>query len=335
MNIVPFATAASTAAALLLGAASAQAACKLTTAEVPVTMEGLRPLVAAKIEGQPIKLLLDSGAFGSSLTASFAARAKLPPVTAKGTGTLVPSSASTLMTGVRGHERDTGLVIAPTFEFGGSVFPNVKFLTIGDLGGEAVGLLGQNLLHNSDDEYDLKAGVLRLVRPEGCEAANLAYWATPQMTYSVLPIEPTGHYGGAHTIATITINGQQMRAFFDTGASRSFITEHAAARAGVKTTDAGVTRIGDSRGIDGDLKTWVASFASVKIGDEEIKNAKLSIGQSVATDFDVLIGADFFMAHRVYVANSQKKLYFTYSGGPVFRTSAPQAAAASAEPKTP
>ena len=328
MKIVPIAT---LAAALLLGPVNAQAACRLVTADVPVTMEGLRPLVAAKIDGKPIKLLLDSGAFGTSLAASFAAEAKLAPVTAKAIGSLVPSSASTLTSGAKGHVQDTGLVIASTFEFGGAVFPNVKFLTMRNVGGSAVGLLGQNVLHNSDDEYDLKAGVLRLVRPQDCQGANLAYWATPQMTYSVLPLEATGHYGGAHTIAMISINGQTMRAIFDTGADTSFITARAAARAGVKTSDEGVKPAGLSRAVDGDVKTWVATFASVKIGDEEIKNAKLSIGETVATNFDILIGADFFMAHHVYVANSQGKLYFTYGGGPVFRTSAPQPTTASGD----
>jgi len=32
----------------------------------------------------------------------------------------------------------------------------------------------------------------------------------------------------------------------------------------------------------------------------------------------MLIGADFFLSHRVYVASSQNRLYFTYNGGPVF-----------------
>jgi len=311
----------------------AHAACQLTTAEVPVTVQGLRPLVAAKIGGKPVWLLLDSGAFGSSLTTTFATQEKLRPMAAKAIGTLVPSSASTLTTGVKGHLTDTGIVIAPTFEFGGSVFPDVKFLTIRDLGEGVAGLVGQNLLRTSDNEYDFKSGVLRLVRPKDCETTQLAYWATPGMTYSMVPLESEGHYTG-HTIATITINGEKMRAFFDTGADTSFITAHAAARAGVKTTDPGVKQLGESQGVDGDIKTWVATFTSIKIGDEEIKNGKLSIGESVANDFDVLVGADFFMAHRVYVANSQRKLYFTYSGGPVFRTPTPEAPTASADTRT-
>ncbi len=34
----------------------------------------------------------------------------------------------------------------------------------------------------------------------------------------------------------------------------------------------------------------------------------------------VLLGADFLRAHRVLVAHSQRKIYFTYEGGPVFQT---------------
>jgi predicted aspartyl protease len=308
----------------------AQAACRLVSADGPVTMDGLRPLVSAKISGKPIKLLLDSGAFGSSLTTTFAAREKLAALSARPIGSLVPGSASTFTEGVRGHETTTGIVIAPTFEFGGSVFPNVKFLTIRDIGDGVAGLLGQNLLKTSDDEYDFKDGLLRLVRPQDCETTELAYWVKPGMTYSVIPLDGEARTN-AHTVALIAVNGQTMRAYFDTGADTSFITAHAAARAGVKTSDPGVKRAGDSHGLDGDTKTWAATFASVKIGDEEIKNAKLAIGESVAADFDVLIGADFFMAHHVYVANSQGKLYFSYSGGPVFRTSVPAERTASGD----
>ena len=42
------------------------------------------------------------------------------------------------------------------------------------------------------------------------------------------------------------------------------------------------------------------------------------IPQSVFQEPDLIIGADFFRAHRIFLANSQGKLYFTYSGGPIF-----------------
>jgi tetratricopeptide (TPR) repeat protein len=44
----------------------------------------------------------------------------------------------------------------------------------------------------------------------------------------------------------------------------------------------------------------------------------------------MLIGTDFFLSHRVYVASSQNRLYFTYNGGPVFDLSAARAPAGAA-----
>jgi len=34
----------------------------------------------------------------------------------------------------------------------------------------------------------------------------------------------------------------------------------------------------------------------------------------------MLLGADFLRAHRTLVSHSQRKMYFTYVGGPVFVT---------------
>jgi tetratricopeptide (TPR) repeat protein len=81
-------------------------------------------------------------------------------------------------------------------------------------------------------------------------------------------------------------------------------------------------------------KDYIAPFASFKIGDaEEIKNARLRISDIDLQIGDMLIGADFFLSHRVFVANSQHKMYFTYNGGPVFDLRNSSAATTTAEPK--
>jgi hypothetical protein len=54
------------------------------------------------------------------------------------------------------------------------------------------------------------------------------------------------------------------------------------------------------------------------LGDEEMRNVRLRFGDFSMDGGDMLLGADFFLSHRVYVANSQDKLYFTYNGGPPF-----------------
>ena len=98
------------------------------------------------------------------------------------------------------------------------------------------------------------------------------------------------------------------------------LTLDAAKRAGVTPESAGVVAAGTAYGGWGTrlVKTWIAPFPSFRIGEEEIRNTHLRIGALNLGDTDMLVGADFFLSHRVYVANSQAKLYFTYNGGPVF-----------------
>ena len=49
----------------------------------------------------------------------------------------------------------------------------------------------------------------------------------------------------------------------------------------------------------------------------------------------MLLGADFLRAHRVLVSHSQRKMYFTYLGGPVFAAPRPPRSGAEARPDSP
>lgn len=327
---ISWVAAAASAAVVLLGSAPASAACRLGTTEVPVTMEGRTPKVTIKLNGQDARLILDSGATYNTIDVKFAQRANLKTATRVATGSLIGSKVGTEITGAGGDSQVHGYVTASTFEFLHAKFNDVPFITANVGSGD--GLFGENFLHAFDNEYDLRNGMLRLVSPEGCKDGMLAYWVQPGMPYSVIPIE--GTHGSNLITGTVLINGNKMRAVFDTGANQSFITVRAAAQAGVKI-DPSATAHGEAAGIDRKhIKTWIAPFASVKIGSEEIKNTQLVVGDSDATFFDILIGADFFLSHHVLVANSQDKVYFTYSGGPVFDLSAshPSESGAAASP---
>ncbi|MGZ3276255.1 MAG: aspartyl protease family protein, partial [Caulobacteraceae bacterium] len=271
--------------------------------------------------------LLDSGSVINSLNGHFAATLKLKPARVAETGTLLGVEASTEIRGVAGADTLNGVVKADRFEFDGAAFKDVSFMAT-DRVTEVDGLLGQAFLKSVDVEYDLGGGMVRLAKAEGCSGVNMAYWAKDGTAYSVMPLEWIDR-DRPHTEAAVYINGVRMRAVFDTGSTSSFITESAAARAGIRTSDPGVVPVGEGLGLDGSFKSWVGTFASVKIGDEEIRSAPMVIGQSGA-EFDVLIGADFFLSHHIYVANSQEKIYFTYSGGPPFRVPRPSPATAAA-----
>lgn len=212
---------------------------------------------------------------------------------------------------------------ARTFALAGldKIFENVDFVVAGStFGGLAEGLLGQNLLRVADVEYDLANGIIRLVQSRGCgKDTPLAYWAADaHKPYSVIDIDfATAQQ--PHTKSVAYLNGAKIHVIFDTGAATSLLTLDAAKRAGITPASDGVSAGGPSFGIGHRVPTtWIARFASFKIGDEEILHAQLRFGDVSLAGADMLMGADFFLSHRIYVASSQRKLYFTYNGGPVF-----------------
>jgi len=326
MAVRPFAVAAVLSALSVSPVLAFANVCKIgKIAELSVTMNGMRPMVSAKINGVDAQFIADSGAFFSVIAPASAAEFKLRTQAAP---------FHLVMQGV-GGSAEASITTVKEFTLVGVPIHNVQFVVGGSQpGGEAVGLLGQNVLRLADVEYDLSNGAIRLLKPDGCGKAAMAYWAKADQVFSVIdiawatPLSP-------HTTGIAFLNGAKIRIMFDTGAGSSVLSLRAAERAGVKTTSAGVVEAGGSYGIGSHtVRTWIAPFESFKIGDEEIRHTKLRIGEIGNMDADMLVGADFFLSHRIYVASSQRKLYFTYNGGPVFNltASAPVVADTSAAP---
>jgi tetratricopeptide (TPR) repeat protein len=180
------------------------------------------------------------------------------------------------------------------------------------------------------------------MQAQDCGDTVLAYWVRPGESYSVIDTRKADRgilnlgsriaakEGFRHPIdAVVYVNGVAVRAIFDTGASNSFLTVIAAEHAGIKKDSPGVVPGGPTYGFGrSTVNTYLAPVSTFKIGDEEIHNTRLRLGDTTLQEADMLIGADFFLSHHIYVANSQDKLYFTYNGGPVFNLAARQAAGA-------
>jgi tetratricopeptide (TPR) repeat protein len=315
-------TAAWLALLLWVPASGLAAQCQLKRAEIPVTMNGLRPTLTAQINGVDALFTLDSGAFWSSITPAAADQYKLHPDSSRLPGLYV--------IGVNGRA-DMKVATVNTFTFLNVPFHSFEFLVGGsDPGAGTVGLLGQNILRVADIEYDLAQGAVRFIKATNCKKDNLAYWVKAGESYSVVDIQ-TATAREPHTIATAYLNGAKIRVTFDTGSAVSIVGLRAAAKAGIKPDSPGVAQESVISGVGRQwVKTWMATFPSLKIGDEEVRNARLRFGD--IGEIDMLLGADFFLSHRLYVASSQNKLYFTYNGGPVFNLAAAMARAQAATP---
>jgi tetratricopeptide (TPR) repeat protein len=281
--------------------------------DVAVTMNGARPLIHAQLNGKDTLFVIDSGAIVNTLSPGSVNEYQLKPD---------PKLQHILIAGVGGLEV-AKTVRADTFTFLGQTINDVPFLVAGrDMGDGVAGLLGQNMFRSEDVEYDLANGVVRLIRPSNCGNSPLAYWAhAADKPFSALSIE-AATVVHPHTQGVAYLNGSKIRVMFDTGSSASIMTLETAKKAGIVPTSAEVTPGGTVAGFGGDTpRSWIGTFSSFKIGDEEIYHTRLRFGAAYLVGADMLIGADFFLSHRIYVASSQHKLYFTYNGGPVFNLS--------------
>ena len=289
-------------------------------------MNSLRPTIPVKINNGDAKFVLDSGAFYSVMSSATAAQYKLK---------LTPAPYGFRIMGV-GGSADAKVATVKEFTIVGITLKNIEFLVGGSEVEAYAGVLGQNLLEKFDVEYDLASGAIRVFRTEDCEHTLLAYWLKPGQDYSSMHIN-TIDPANPHTVGIAYVNGQSIRVAFDTGAFNSLLSTKAAARAGIKPNSEGVVEAGYSGGFGrGRVKTYIARFDSFKIGDsEEIKNARLRIADLDLGFVDMLLGADFFVSHRIFVANKEHKLFLSYNGGPVFNLSKDTGAATTANATEP
>lgn len=315
--------------ALLATAGPAAAACRLgLTTELPVVMDGNQPLVRGAINGQPMLALADTGAFSSLVWRGAAERYGLPVRPLRGL----------TIEGV-GGSREAQATTLRELKLGEESRKNLQVLMAGwnrPLGRSQVAMiLGQDILSHSDVEFDLAKGMIRFVRPLGCTRTDsLAYWGGD---YSEASIEPVSREA-PHIIVPVVLNGRRMRAMLDTGAWTTVVTTNAAARAGVRQGSAETEASGRSSGVGKrSVSTALATFDTLQIGDQTIQKPRLRIANlfgggrrttgsrlaSSSDDVDLILGADFFRAHRVLVSYSQQRVVFSYTGGRIFQVEGP------------
>jgi len=275
--------------------------------QLPVAMVGTRAIATVFIDGTAVPLAVDTGAFFSFLTDAAAAQLKLR---------LYPLPYGMEVQGLTGRIDAHSTTVKRLGLLKGEL-PDVDFVVGGnEPGAGSMGLLGRNILGFADTEYDLAHGVIRFVLPnEDCDQSNMAYWAgdTPVSEVDLL------HEYRAKTPAIrarVQLNGHDVEAIFDTGAS-TIVSLGTAHRVGVKDVDmtpAEQIYGGGRKKAD----SWIAPFDKFELGGEAVLHNHLEVGDIDIRDADMLVGIDFFLSHRIYVSKKQSKMYFTYNGGAVF-----------------
>ena len=303
-------------ASLLLAALSAilpaAHACRYTelaALDVNIQAASGMPYVEGQVNGQTVRMLVDTGSARTLLTRAEMDRQQLP--------------LTRTLNRVRGMGGDTAMfaaqpeevVIGPS-RVAKAWFPVVDGFDYPGYGG----MVGADYLLQSDLEIALAERKLKFFKEEDCGAKSLAYWDTQALD---VPLELSDKHSAAYV--QVHLNGRAVRALLDTGAEQSVVDVATAAALGVTTTSPGVTPAGAGVGVAGKPSPqWSATFDSFAIGEENIGHPRLTLAEIANTQqfgikhVDMILGRDFLRAHRVLLATGRQRFYYSYLGGQVF-----------------
>jgi len=302
-----------TAAFLFTTQARADNACHFSEqANLPLSQlaQSRTPLVDGAINGQPVKMLLDTGASQTYVMKQEADRQNLNPERIKKQTQGVGGLSSIFLVKVK------------DFAIGDAHATNLRFPVVEVQGQSgAAGLIGADFLMQYDIELNFTDHYVKLFHADGCQDKDLAYWDPKAMS---VPMELTGR--AKHARVQVKVNGVALWALIDSGASRTMIDLEAARKLGFAIDAPGVAYSGKIAGIGPEKRaSWNMTFDSFAIGDEVVQHPRIAVMEGADSflgrkPFDMILGRDFLTAHHVLLATSQQQFYFSYNGGQVFPT---------------
>ena len=341
-------------AAGLAVASTAQAGCNLATvANIPIHVENGRIFVSGKIDTHRVDFLVDPSS-PSILLRSAAVEFGIYPDKMR-------SLQERAYLGVGPNGENAAIAVDHLPMHIGGVIANFG-------SSQEVAVLGMDYLANFDVEIDVEHGLMNLYQPTGCESIGLAYWtrnfSSADMvanTSNIINQAPYSKYSYPHINFRVSVNGRELLAAFDPGIAMTALSFAAADPLGV---GAGSETAPTPDLLDGyEIRTWLGSFGTIALGRETagpvkigLRTLELPIGATTnntgslidrfgqtgenllhthprpeAQDGkDMVIGADFLLAHRVYIAYSQNKIYFTPIAGKPYLGAVPSLAAKTA-----
>jgi predicted aspartyl protease len=277
-----------------------EAGCRVVRlARVPLEARGDMLFVNARIDGEPIKLLVDTGAERTLLTEATVDSLHLPR----------DFQHSTRTFGIGSPTATWDAKLPNGMELGGTEFP-VDRVTVGRFaineaaGHRADGLLGADILLAFDIDLNLPAQEMTLYQPRrGCpdspppwrEAYVSVDGVSTRRDRLLLPFE---------------LNGVHGTAVLDTGAQMSSISQQMAERVGLLEADFAGDRTVMAHGAAPDqIPVRIHRFTTFRVGPAEMRAPALPVVPMASGMGDALIGGDFLRGRRVWVSFSTQQLF--------------------------
>lgn len=272
--------------------------------------EDMRPVAEAGINGVTVPAMIHIGsAQGAILNKKTLDRLGIPVREVLSTQFAYDgdSSISNNPTAKRVMHR-VNYSVVDNFSFGATALTGKSYL-VEDFLDDSFGMrLGAASLLQNDIELALDAGYLKSFKPDGCATSHLAYWDPEAVSvstiYDPLQREP-------RPVFTVNVNGQDIKAMLSTATPHSYIPKAAAERLGLTPGSPGAQQEEPIPGHAADNPVWNVPVAQFSIGSLAVKNFNVRLMDLRHTGEVLILGADFLHRHRVYMAMSQTKIYFS------------------------
>ena len=293
------------------------------------TLSGDADIIPIVIAGKPHNFLFDTGGYYSQLSRPLA-----------GALGLSIHQGEQEMFDVAGNiSQDQARL--PAYTLGESEQKDTVFMISPSLGRgdfkDFEGILALDQLVNTDAELDFSTDTLNLFSPDHCPG-HVAYWNPPAL--SVVPFtlqRPPLPFGrlppdmrGANIFVPVMLDGHQVRALIDTGATNTALRADEAERLYGLTMGSADTPENGALNGNAALKTYTHQFKSLSFGDVKITDLTLSIlpnamgrkadltplvrdrtrtERDLVNEPELILGMDVLRRLHLYIAFQEKKIY--------------------------
>ncbi len=270
------------------------------TVDVPLLDHARMPIVVGRLDGQPVGLLLDTGAWASVVLASAVDRFGLHSDRGRVTGlTGIGGTVETHFARIRNLELGYGHAHNLDLEISTDLSAKIRDLPM-------LGMFGADFMSNYDVDIDLPHHHFGMYKLVGCGEA-IQPVETP---YFTVPFRLEGD----EIAIDMKLNGVPVDAYLDSGASITFITRADARAAGVTPEMLAADPVVRLQGVDAaTVGGRRHRFASLELGNERLSNFPLAIAPSAVGIS--LLGDDFLRYNRVWISYPRRMLFIQPAAG--------------------
>ena len=288
-------------------------------AELPIADNSrLSPIVTIPIDDQPRRVLLDTGGFVNMINNSVVGDEKVSP------------ADNVIYLGLYGTPlRDYYRI--QSVKVGIVNFKDVDFYAA-PRSEDLDATLGANYLRSFDIEIDPIKNTASFFLKNSC-GDKVVYW--PHDDISEIPLNID--LRNKHINVTVVLNGKEIPAILDTGASESYLDATTARRLfGVDENTPGMKRIvPKSKLKDERYETFRYRFQTLSLGNVTFKNPAIQLAHMSDGGPQFILGMQELHGMHLFFAYGQAKLYMTTSRGDLAAMQADQTAGAQAQLRHP